>query len=284
MQRPPGTHPPPRPRRKVDWELISCGISGHHLVGTDARVVREQDSALAREAGDLRWHRCLRCDSWVALPRPDSPTRDYPPERDEIEIPIRGRALRDRFVLRLIALDRISHFVVLGLLGLALLLFAAHESSLRGSFYRVMAALQRGVGGGPVQNSTHVGILGELNKFFSLQSSRVRLMGVFLLAYALLEGVEAIGLWFAKRWAEYLTFIATTVLLPLEIYEIIHRATVLKVIGFIINLAVVIYLLFAKRLFGLRGGGAAERRERERDMTWEALDRATPPVAALSTS
>ncbi len=284
MQRPPGTHPPPRPRRKVDWELISCGLSGHHLVGTDARLVREQDHAVAREAGDLRWHRCLRCDSWVALPRPDSPTRDYPPERDEIEIPIRGRALRDRFVLRLIAVDRIVHFLVLGLLGIALLLFAAHESSLRGSFYRVMAALQRGVGGGPVQNSTHVGILGELNKFFSLQSGRVREMGAVFLAYALLEGVEAVGLWFAKRWAEYLTFIATTVLLPLEIYEIIHRATVLKVIGFIINLAVVIYLLFAKRLFGLRGGGAAERRERERDMTWEALDRATPPVAALSTS
>jgi uncharacterized membrane protein (DUF2068 family) len=84
----------------------------------------------------------------------------------------------------------------------------------------------------------------------------------------------------AKRWAEYLTFIATTILLPLEIYEIIHKQSVLKIIGFIINLAVVFYLLFDKRLFGLRGGGAAEQRERERDMTWEALDRATPPIAA----
>ena len=52
--------------------------------------------------------------------------------------------------------------------------------------------------------------------------------------------MEAVGLWFAKRWAEYLTFIATTLLLPLEIYEIIHRGTVLKVIGFLINLAVVV--------------------------------------------
>ena len=64
----------------------------------------------------------------------------------------------------------------------------------------------------------------------------------------------------AKRWAEYLTFIATTILLPLEIYELIDQvAASLKVIGFLINLAVVIYLLFAKRLFGLRGGGTAER-------------------------
>ena len=282
MQRAPGTHPPPRPRRKVDWELISCGLSGHHLVGIDARTLRESDAAVARDAGELRWHRCLRCDSWVALPPPQAPTRDYPPAREEIEIPIRGRALRDRFVLRLIAVDRIVHFLVLGLLGLALLLFAAHESSLRGSFYRVLAALQRGVGGGPVQSTGHVGIIGELTKLFSLQSGKVREVGVALIAYAVLEGIEAVGLWQARRWAEYLTFIATTVLLPLEIYEIVHGATVLKVIGFIINLAVVVYLLFAKRLFGLRGGGRAEQREREADMTWEALERATPPVAAPS--
>ena len=79
----------------------------------------------------------------------------------------------------------------------------------------------------------------------------------------MLEGVEAVGLWFAKRWAEYLTFISTAVLLPLEIYEIIHTGTALKVIGFLINLAVVIYLLLRKRLFGLRGGAAADEAERD---------------------
>ena len=46
----------------------------------------------------------------------------------------------------------------------------------------------------------------------------------------------------------------TTSLLPLEIYEIANRATVFKVIAFVINVAVVVYLLRAKRLFGLRGG------------------------------
>ena len=280
MYRPPGTHPPPRPRRKIDWELISCGLSGHHLVGTDARTVREQDGAMVREHNTHRWHRCLRCDSWVALPPPEQPAREFVPEREEIEIPLRGRALRDRFVLRLIAVDRMVHFLVLGVLGLALLLFASHESSLRGSFYRVMTALQGGVAGGPVQSSGHVGIIGELNKLFSLQSGKVREVGLAVLAYALLEGIEAVGLWMAKRWAEYLTFVSTTVLLPLEIYEIIHKQSVLKIIGFIINLAVVVYLLFNKRLFGLRGGGTADRRERERDMTWEALEQATPPVAA----
>ncbi|MBV9363498.1 MAG: DUF2127 domain-containing protein, partial [Solirubrobacterales bacterium] len=63
----------------------------------------------------------------------------------------------------------------------------------------------------------------------------------------------------------------------LEIYEIIHKGTALKVIGFIINLAVVVYLLFAKRLFGLRGGGAVDEAERACDMSWETISRATAP-------
>ena len=52
------------------------------------------------------------------------------------------------------------------------------------------------------------------------------------------------------------------VLLPLEVYELVDKASALKVVGFLINLAVVIYLLFAKRLFGLRGGGAVDEAER----------------------
>jgi uncharacterized membrane protein (DUF2068 family) len=217
MQRPPGTHPPPRPRRKIDWELVTCGFSGHHLLGLDAAEVRPEDSLVVREIGSLWWHRCLRCDSWVALPRPEQPRAEFPPRRDEIEIPQRGKALRDKVVLRLIAVDRIFHFVILVLLGLAVLAIAANENSLRGSFYRVLTDLQGGVAGGPVQNTGHVGILGEFDKLFSLRSGTLQEAGIALLAYGLLEGVEAVGLWLAKRWAEYLTFLATTILLPLEV-------------------------------------------------------------------
>jgi uncharacterized membrane protein (DUF2068 family) len=140
----------------------------------------------------------------------------------------------------------------------------------------VLTALQGGVGGGPVQTRGHVGILHELDRLFSLRSGTLHEVGFAVLAYALLEGVEAIGLWRGRRWAEYVTFVATTALLPLEVYELIHRQSALKIIGFLINLAVVIYLLFAKRLFGLRGGGAAEQAERDHDVSWEALERVNP--------
>ena len=59
---------------------------------------------------------------------------------------------------------------------------------------------------------------------------------------------------------------------------IIHRRSALKIIGFIVNVAVVVYLLYAKRLFGVRGGGEADEQERFRDTSWEALERTAPPA------
>ncbi len=277
MQPAPGTQHP-RKRRQVDWELVTCGLRGHVLPywgagdGEDDHLVRVMDGQC--------WHRCLRCDGWFAIPPDAAGERDGALDREEIVIPLRGKPLRDRIVLRLIALDRVVHFLVLGLLGIAVLAFAANRATLRDEFYRVLAALQGGVAGGPVQTSGHVGIVRDLDRLFSLRSGTLTEVGIALLAYAALEGVEAIGLWFAQRWAEYLTFLSTTILLPLEVYEIATKGSPLKVIGFLINVAVVVYLLLRKRLFGLRGGAAADEAERERDLGWEAVERASPPPLA----
>jgi hypothetical protein len=75
--------------------------------------------------------------------------------------------------------------------------------------------------------------------------------------------------------------LATAIPLPLEVYEIINRVSVLKVIGLVINLAILIYLLVAKRLFGLRGGGKVDEAERAAGMSWEALERAVPSLPAV---
>jgi uncharacterized membrane protein (DUF2068 family) len=282
VQLAPGTQHPRR-RRQIDWELIVCGVRGHALA-RGQELVRGQaggklDPRLAREGDGVGWHRCLRCDGWVALPH-GGDVAAAGPDGEEIAIPLRGRALRDRVVLRLIAVDRVFHFLVLGLLGIAVLAFAANRTSLRDTFYRVLTALQGGIGGGPVQTTGHVGILRDLDRLFTLSTGTLKEVGIALLAYAALEGVEAVGLWLNRRWAEYLTFVATAILLPFEIYEIVDKATPLKVIGFLINLAVVVYLLLRKRLFGLRGGARADAAQRERDTGWEAVERATPPVGS----
>jgi uncharacterized membrane protein (DUF2068 family) len=258
-------------------------VRGHELVGTDAAELRPQDAILAREdAAGTRWYRCLRCDSWLTLPRPERPMRACPPEREEIELPLRGKPLRDKLVLRLIAVDRAFHLLVLGGLGVLVLLFAADRATLRQTFYKVVADLQ----GGVVSSQSHAkhGLLHEIDNLFTTSSSHLHLLGAVLLVYGAVEGVEAVGLWYQRRWAEYLTFLVTASLLPLEIYEIANRTTVFKVIALVINVAVVIYLLHAKRLFGVRRGIAAEHAENALDQGWEALKRAAPPTAPAPAS
>ncbi|MGH3669851.1 MAG: DUF2127 domain-containing protein [Pseudonocardiaceae bacterium] len=282
-QAPPGTERSVGVRRRLHYELIGCGLRGHELIGTDVATIRPGDDLLVREANDgLRWYRCVRCDAWVPLPPPDAPAREHLPERSEIELPLRGRPLRDRYVLRLIAVDRLVHFVVLGVLAAAVFFFAADRAALSPTFYRILDAVQGGVGGPNGQSGG--GFLHELERAFRAKSSTLWLAGVVVSGYALLEGVEAVGLWFAQRWAEYLTFVATTLLLVPEVYELTGRITVTKILALIINLAVVGYLLFAKRLFGLRGGGRAEAAEHAHDTGWQALERTLPASAATQPS
>jgi uncharacterized membrane protein (DUF2068 family) len=287
---PPGTERPRRYRPKLRYELIDCGLHGHELLGIDAARLRDEDSLFAREAGGLRWYRCLRCDSWIPLSPPRQPSVRYPPHRDDVVLPLRGRPLRDRYVLRLIALDRVLHFLVLGSLAVALFLFARDRAMLNADFTRILKDLQGGLGG-PVNNSNH-GIVHDLRRLFAANITNIYLVAAAAAAYAVLEGTEAVGLWLGRRWAEYLTFIATVVFVPYEIYELTRGISWLKLLALVINLLIVIYLLVAKRLFGLRGGGKAERAEREHDYGWAALERATPgpgvpaapPAAAASAS
>jgi uncharacterized membrane protein (DUF2068 family) len=264
---------PSRVRPRFHYELLVCGFSGHELIGIDARALREEDSVIAREWDGVRWHRCLRCDSWLPVPPPESPARELPPARDEIELPLRGKPLRDKIVLRLIALNRALHFVVLGAIAVLIFVFASHRDALRNRTFRALADLQTGASSGTP--SRH-GLAHEIERAFSLQSNTLKLVGVVFAVYALVEGIEAFGLWFQRRWAEYLTFLVTSSLLPLEVYELTNRLSPLKLLTFIINLAVVAYLLLAKRLFGIRGGQDAEEREREADVGWAALERNAP--------
>ncbi len=272
MVDPPGTKRPRRFRPKLRWELIGCGLHGHELLGTDAAHIRQQDRLFADEREGLRWYRCLRCDSWLPLPPPVQPTRQHPLDKSEVAVPLRGRPLRDRFVLRAIAIDRIFHFLAITALGVAVLLFAQHRASLHADYTRILNRLQ-GVAGGPFSDTQKSGLFKDLNRLFDLSSAKLHLYGVLFIVYGVVNGIEAFGLWWAKRWAEYLTFIEVLVLLPLTIHELTVRVSALKIIAMILNLVIIAYLLFTHRLFGVRGGGKADRAERERDTGWAAVER-----------
>jgi uncharacterized membrane protein (DUF2068 family) len=153
-------------------------------------------------------------------------------------------------------------------------LFARNEVRVRDLFYRVVNAVQ-GTTGGPAHASGH-GFLHTLEHVFTLKSSTLYAVAAAAGAYAVLEGVEAVGLWYQKRWAEYLTFVATLVFIPYEVYELTRGFSLFKLVTFLLNVAIGLYLLLAKRLFGLRGGGRVDDRERARDTGWEALERTAP--------
>jgi len=260
------------------YELLTCAWKGHALVGTDAARVTPDDDLVVREVDGARWHRCLRCDAWVLKGIPDDPTRERVPPRDEIELPARGPILRDRYVLRLIAVDRAIHVIVLTTLALVLFTFARHDASLHRDYVNIMNDLS---GGNPGEAQVR-GVLGYLKKAFEYSPHRLIQLGLLVTAYAALEASEMVGLWLSKRWAEYLTLVATTLLVPFEIYELTLGVSVFKVITLIINLAIVVYLLLAKRLFGLRGGHEAELARRRELGGWAAIERATPAAAHVA--
>jgi uncharacterized membrane protein (DUF2068 family) len=181
--------------------------------------------------------------------------------------------LRDRYILRLIAAERAIHVVVLTALAIILFLFARHDAALHRDYVDIMNDLN---GGTPVESHVR-GVLGYLGKAFEYSPQRLIQLGLVVTALAAVEAAEMVGLWLAKRWAEYLTFVVTTLFVPFEIYELTSGVSVFKIITLVINVAIVLYLLLAKRLFGLRGGQRMEIERRHQFAGWAAVDRATPP-------
>ena len=65
--------------------------------------------------------------------------------------------------------------------------------------------------------------------------------------YSSIRFAEAWGLWFSRRWAEWVTAIGAAVYVPIEIYELMISVTVIKVTLLILNVLIVAYLCQALR-------------------------------------
>jgi uncharacterized membrane protein (DUF2068 family) len=87
-------------------------------------------------------------------------------------------------------------------------------------------------------------------KASNLSPEQIKKLGVGSFIYAGLFLTEGVGLWLLKRWAEWLTVIITSSLVPLEIYEIHRHPTPAKVVVLALNVAIVVYLIFRIRTGG----------------------------------
>ena len=118
---------------------------------------------------------------------------------------------------------------------------------------------------GTLDNTTsagHVRLSRELERLLDVRGGELTVLLVTATIYAVVRVVEAVGLWRERRWAEYLTVVATAGFLPFEIRELMVRVSVLRVGALVVNLV-------DPRLPGVRqaavrpagwGGGARDGR------------------------
>ncbi|MBK8811148.1 MAG: DUF2127 domain-containing protein [Acidobacteria bacterium] len=83
---------------------------------------------------------------------------------------------------------------------------------------------------------------GLIEKIAGINRNNLIAFSVGSFLYSALQITEGVGLWLEKRWAEMLTVIATSLLIPVEIYEIIEKFTFLRVAALVVNLFIVWYL------------------------------------------
>jgi uncharacterized membrane protein (DUF2068 family) len=79
----------------------------------------------------------------------------------------------------------------------------------------------------------------------SLTEKKVWAVAGVAASYSLLRFVEAYGLWYAKAWAEWIALISGTLYLPFEIYKLVHRQSLVHISVLLINVAVVLYMVYA---------------------------------------
>ncbi|MCW2571105.1 MAG: hypothetical protein JWO88_1163 [Frankiales bacterium] len=243
----------------MDWSLRACGRNGHVTYAPDEPELRDR-LHVATPAGEA-W-RCLRCGDFVVGP----PTGGGP--ADEAPIVLRGRALRDATILRLLAAERLIRALVLFALGYGVLRFRGSQQSLRATFDRALPAAK------PLEKALHLNLtdsafVQRIQKVLESRPHTLTLLAIALFAYGALQLLEGVGLWMLKRWGEYVAAVGTSVFVPLEVHELLSKVTVLRAGALVVNLAAIFYLVWTKRLFGVRGGLAAFEAERESESLLE---------------
>jgi uncharacterized membrane protein (DUF2068 family) len=261
----PANVPEPKRGRLHGWreeffrlhpETFVCSRRGHVTPAARVAHLDPEHSGLGIAFSDgRRLARCTRCDVWVETDVPSTPIAERLPALKDIPIPRRGEALREAIIIRLIAIDRALHSIVFGLLAIALIAIDLDLGPIRAQAQAMAQALTATVAD-TGQGSTQGFMVRALNGIAHLDKGSVTLLAATAVVYCVIEGVEAVGLWRERRWAEYLTAIATAGFLPFEIRELIARVTVIRVGALVVNVTILVWLVWRKHLFGVAGGAA----------------------------
>lgn len=240
----------------MDWSLRSCAKHGHLTYRPDEVDLAHQLSVPTPNG--QAW-KCLRCGAFI-VEEPFS----YGPADKAPEVLHAGQ-IRDRFIIRLLGVERGVRGLLVFIVGLAVWQLQVSQESLVDHLKEALPLLK------PFAdqigwNMSDSGVINFLTELISTSPHTLSLISLALVLYGLLQIVEGAGLWFQKRWAEYLAVVATSAFIPLEVFEISHKVTFLRVGALVINIAAVLWLLWTKHLFGLNGGAAVAHDESVKGM------------------
>ena len=234
----------------MDWSLFGCARKGHVTYAPDEPDLR--DRLMASTAGGTAW-RCLRCGTFEhhhgKVHHGTGPAAEAPLLR-------RGRELRDELILRVFAVERFIRFVVFAAAAYGVWRFKYDRGHIQQAFNHDLPAIRelyQDLG----FNFDHSKLIGLIQHSFTLDARTLTYLAIGLVLYALIELTEGVGLWLGQRWGEYFAMVATSVFLPYEVYDLTVKITWLRVGALVINLLLVVYLVWSKRLFGVRGGKRA---------------------------
>jgi uncharacterized membrane protein (DUF2068 family) len=163
-------------------------------------------------------------------------------------------------VLRAIAVDRAVHAVIFALVAVVILFVETHLGAIQHTVRSILSGTETGVAG-TGQGASRGFFVRELDRVLGLRHGGLEIVFVTACVYAAVEAIEAFGLWRERRWAEYLTALATAGFLPFEINELAKQVTVGRVLGLVVNVAILVYLVWAKHLFGVGGGERTDETE-----------------------
>jgi uncharacterized membrane protein (DUF2068 family) len=143
------------------------------------------------------------------------------------------RTTHDR-LLPWIAAERSVRAIVLIVIGIVLVTHPGTDWS-----HTVLTNARR-AGFDPSNHAVLARIVRDLGR---VTPRKFEAFGAAAIAYGVLEGAEGYGLWRRKRWGEWLTVVATSLLFIPEVWELVMRPTPLKVAALIANVAIVWYLI-----------------------------------------
>jgi uncharacterized membrane protein (DUF2068 family) len=86
-----------------------------------------------------------------------------------------------------------------------------------------------------------------VDRVLTVTHKQLVVLGIILFAYSAMFLIEGIGLLMLEHWAEWMTVITTSGLIPLEVYEIYHKPGWTKVAATAINVIVAVYLIVRVR-------------------------------------